>query len=156
MDCRARTKFFRRHNEKHAERNRALPTPTPASERITAINDWFTELSGDEAICWGYNTVPSGIEQVLWENTDDDIETKIKLKLGLVKASSVESVQGLLFAIAAAFGGIKNTRPVQSGREAEAVFNRIVGGAIEGPAELKDKAFNGLDGLFEKMENLTK
>lgn len=90
-----------------------------------------------------------------WQNTDDDIQTRIKLKLGLEKARSTEYTQSLLFAISAAFGGIKEERPVQSGKHAEAVFTNLMGGkAMAGPESMKDKAFAGLDGAFERMEKV--
>ncbi len=156
MDCGTLLAFFYRQRDSDQGPIRPQQGEDSGSDEINAIFDWYCGLSGTEAVCWGFDTVPSKLGLVYWQNTDEDISTKVNLKLGIERAKSTENLQSLSLVVSSALGGKKKPKgqAPRTGAEAEAMFNRVFG--INRPVEQKpsDDPFKGLDGVFEKLDTV--
>lgn len=98
--------------------------------------------------------VPSQVPELIWSNTDGDIRTKIRLKLGIEKARASENFEALCFVVSKALGGgSKQMQPVQTGDDAAAAFKNVVGaGAVVTNLPSGVDPFKGLDGCFGDKE----
>jgi len=68
------------------------------------------------------------LDILLWENTQEDIESKIKLKLGFEQAKSAQNFQILATVASKALGGgEKETAPPQNFRQAEQQLAAVFG-----------------------------
>ena len=114
--------FYKRHladRDGDSQRGKQL-------DEITSINDWFTSLTGEEAISWAFGTRVSDIPVILWDNTSEDIESKIKLKLGFEQAKSFQSLQIFSLVASSALGGKKpKVEEVKDLVEAKAKFDAL-------------------------------
>lgn len=155
MDYGPRTVFFRKQSELDKESGDQKSGSDEVDSDVNAILEWFTGLSGYEAICWGYGICLSDIDELYWSKTDDDISTRLRLKLGEVKAIANENLQSLSFVVSSALGGKKPpTKSKGADKQAMRAFKEMFGKeSVAGSKDEKGKdIFEGLDEVFEKME----
>ena len=152
MGGRTCASFFYRERDESKNPVRGQQGEDSGSGEIDGIISWYTGLTGIESVCWGFNTVPSDVERIYWQNTDEDIRTKINLKLGMERAKSLENLQSLSLVVSSALGGGKRKpRQPQSGAEAAAMFNNVMGTKTAPTALITHDPFTGLDNVFEKL-----
>lgn len=156
MDYGARIIFFRKQSGVSKVNDGKEQGHNDGTPEVNAILDWFGQLDGGEAICWGFDTVPSRVDKIIWSYTDDDISCRLKIKLGEKKALTTEILQGFSYVVSCALGGAPESKPVKTKKtlenpsQFENMFGKdAVGGRIDDSG--KD-VFDGLDDLFAKME----
>lgn len=145
--------FFSHERGQRDAVGRAKREASDEPNEVNAITDWFTSLSGGEAVCWAFDTVPSQLDIIYWSNTDSDIRAKLRLRLGIEKAKSTEYLQGVSLVVSSALGGKKKSTPLKSGLHAEMVFKGVFGDkASVASASQGLDPFKGLDNEFKKLE----
>lgn len=146
--------FFSFERGQRDESGREKRKTSDQPDEINAISDWFTSLSGGDAICWAFDTVPSQLDFIYWSNTDSDIRAKIRLRLGIEKAKSTEYLQGISLVVSSALGTRKaRPKPLQSGLQAELAFRKVFGEkASFANTSSGSNPFKGLEDTFKKLE----
>lgn len=63
-----------------------------------------------EAICWVFSTTPSGLDDLLWTVTLEDIRIKLKLKVGYEQAIILQQFSNVATIVSKALGGGKEEK----------------------------------------------
>jgi len=147
------TVFFYRQPDNSNKTGQKSGESGDDSSEIDGISDWFTGLNAEETVCWAFGTVPSQLDFIFWNNSDDDITTKIKLQLGFEKAKSTESTQAHIYVASSALGGKKTNKATKNEFEAAVALSNLFGeGSVATSAGTKE--FEGLDSVFEKLDKI--
>jgi hypothetical protein len=56
-------------------------------------------------VCWAFDTAPSRLPIVFWAHSHNDLQTKVRLKIGHEQAKVIQDFQTMAQILSAAFGG---------------------------------------------------
>ena len=110
-------------NAKRGSLDSYLQRHKPAPE-LSSFGQWFAQLTHGEAIAWALGCKYSDIVRtVVWEYSDRDLRTAIKVRFGEKSAEQAQGKENLFKIAEAIFGGGKSSgKEPGSLAEAEAML----------------------------------
>lgn len=122
--------FYQKYEQTKPGPERIASAPT--GKQPDLYTKWFSQLSFEDGVCWGFDVTPADLPVIYWSHTLQEIQGYVRLKLSWWQTRAFQDYQTMGIILNQAFGGGENT------------------GAPKGEPASKEQAIAMIGGMFKK------